>query len=144
MDIKDVIQNAVKVKRNEQLKNSPQFTLGELIMKLEGFAQDLQVVFDFDDMHPTSKTSLCSWRGSYDELAIEYTKQGLGPELHEFLKRLRQAIGETFLGWKGGEFVMGKRTPLWVDNCGDGGHRGVVGAKVKDRRVIIQTAECEY
>jgi len=127
--------------RDEQLKTSPQLILGELIAKLESKRPDDSVVFDFDNMHPTS---LCSWRGSYDELAIEYSNKGELLTVDTFLTMLKSAVGATYEGYKGGEFVMGRQTPLWVDNYGVGDHRGVVGVKDDVQKVIIITAMCEF
>lgn len=61
----------------------------------------------------------------------------------EFLDLAKETVGKTFTGWKGGDFVMGKNTPLWVANAGDVGSTGIVGFKDNDYEVILQTGTCE-
>lgn len=45
--------------------------------------------------------------------------------------------------WKGGKFVMGKTTPLWVVNAGNSGNTAVVGIIDKEYSIILLTAYCE-
>ena len=152
MDIQTVLDNAVKASRHESLKTSPQLTLGELILKLEPLRQtwtshdgkethDKTVRFDFEYLHPSG---LSSWRGSYSELAIEFKEEGNAPALKEFIAQLKEAIGKTYVGYKGGDFVMGKNTPLWVANYGNSGSTGVLDTKDTDYEVVLITGECEY
>lgn len=49
----------------------------------------------------------CSWRGDYSELAfIEAKNITVG----DMLRNAESALGDTFTGWKGGEFTMGEYT----------------------------------
>ncbi len=118
LDLQTALNNAMVAARQEELKNSPQILLGELILKLEA-VQDKQkpVVFDFGS-HPTD---LGSWRGSYCELALGYTEGVCPPALGRILDNCKAAFGETFQGYKGGDYVMGKATPVWVANYGESG-----------------------
>lgn len=89
-----------------------QLTLGGLIMLLERENPEHEVTFGFGYPY-----RLCSYRGFYDQLAIMF-QPFAGSERFEtastFLQRLRDAVGEMFTGYKGGDFVMHKETPLWV------------------------------
>lgn len=138
--------------RGERMKHSPQLTLGELIARIEALPLTYQdhkdeetpkkVIFDFSDFAPHW---LDSWRGSYAELAIvptgDYNKRSTA---ETFLARIRAAVGETFQGYKGGDFVMGTDTPVWVSRHGDNSHTGVVGVRDTGYEIVIDTAWCEF
>lgn len=145
-----MINNELAVRREEEMKTSPQLTLGELILKLEPIVaaqkakkenDEATVRFDFAYFHPTV---LSSWRGSYRELALEFSDEGEAPKVSEFLKKLKEAVGKTYEGYKGGDFVMGKTTPLWVANYGDSNEVGVVGVLDRGWVVILETKFLTY
>jgi len=57
-----------------------------------------------------------SYRGYYDQLAM---CRGNGPTtVGEVLQKARECDGKTFQGWKGGDFVMGLDTKVWVSDLG--------------------------
>jgi len=147
MDFQMMINNAMAAHKAERLANSEQLTLGELILKLEAVQDKTKkVVFDFGDYAPTS---IGSWRGSYSELALSYTNEGRmeggyahtdscaqdewgykcdckpsdtfmdKPTVAELLAILNDAMGKAFVGYKGGDFKMHKRTSIWVANYSD-------------------------
>jgi hypothetical protein len=116
MNIEDIIGNVVARERAEEIKTSQQLILGELILKLEAIEDKHKpIIFDGGKYHPSC---INSWRGSYEELAIEYEELGRPLSTKHLLILLRNAIGSIFYGYKGGEFKMGKTTPVWVANYG--------------------------
>ena len=152
-DLQTILDNILKVERAEEMKTSIQLTVGELILKLEVIRnQNLPIRFDIKKYCPTG---LDSWRGSYQELAIQYEYGGgmcyeqlkpkcerddfgdhhykckcggseefnttlpKNPKVSDFLKILKFILGKYFIGYKGGDFTMGKTTPLWVANNGE-------------------------
>jgi hypothetical protein len=150
------------------MEQQKQLTLGELIKALEPMLEDWKgkvasskekndeeptIIFDFGSALPTG---LSSYRGYYAQLAINYSFNGYGnmvgyhkqdgstfepkpPTLSEFLAMLKEADGKEYIGWKGGEFVMRKNTPLWVANDGDCDDTAVVGVFNKGWGVILLT-----
>jgi hypothetical protein len=84
-----------------------QMTLGELIAALKAMPADADVA---------NLTSPHSFRGYYSDLAFE-KGDGLR-KASELLSDCRSAMGEVFHGYKGGEFVMGAKTPVWVAKYG--------------------------
>jgi hypothetical protein len=91
---------------------STQMTLGKLIALLETLPPE-RVVRGLGEPD--------SYRGYYSDLAFE-------PEDHEvsvaaLLAKCRECMGEVFHGYKGGEYVMGAKTPLWVAPWGSTGTR---------------------
>ena len=150
MDIQTMLDNAVQAGRANTMKTSKQLTLGELILKLEaipktwkdheGKDNEKTVRFNFEYLHPTA---LSSWRGSYREIAIEFSEKGYAPKLSEFISWLKEAIGKTYEGYKGGDFVMGKNTPVWVANYGHSGDTGIVDVRFDEYDVVLLTDKCE-
>jgi hypothetical protein len=78
---------------------------------------EAEVRFDFCSLTPTR---FASWRGIYAELALGWTADPAGPlTVAELLELARACVGQTFHGWKGGEFAMRSATRVWVDNPGE-------------------------
>jgi hypothetical protein len=122
--------------------------LGELILKLEAMQnKDLPVTFDVPKYHPTY---VDSWRGSYGELALNYETSGKPLSVLALIAELKQAVGRTFTGYKGGDFLMGKTTPVWVANYAmsmgfrEDDDTAVVDVREEAAAVIIVTEALEY
>lgn len=147
MDLQTYIQNAVKASRANTLANSDQLTLGELILKLEPIVKNQKdgdeatVRYDFEYLFPTS---IDSWRGSYDELALNFETQGEEMKVSEFLKMLKECIGKTFTGYKGGDFTMHKGTPIWVANYSHSGNTAVIDVVDNGYVVLLITGYREF
>ena len=148
--IQSILTNAVNKMRQESFKTSSQLSLGEIILKLEGIKNTkLPVLFDIKKYHPTG---IDSWRGSYNELALEYDNKGKPMILADFLKVLKDTIGKTITGYKGGDFLMGKTTPVWVANYGEvSGFRkdeykdtAIIDVVEQKSAVIIKTKAIDY
>ena len=130
--IQSILTNVVSKMRQENFKTSSQLALGEIILKLEVIKNPkLPVLFDIKKYYPVG---IDSWRGNYCELALEYEKKGKPMLLSGFLKMLKDTIGKTLTGYKGGDFLMGKTTPVWVANYGV--CQGFRKDKYKDTAVI--------
>lgn len=130
MDLQSAISNQIAVDRAEKMKRSDQLTLGELILKLEACPNpDAEVYYEFHGLFPTS---IDSWRGSYSELALNVSgsldrySAGAPLQVSALLTILKEAVGKTFTGYKGGEYLMGKTTPVWVANYGATGSETAV------------------
>lgn len=116
-------------------------TLGLLIRALKSQPQDNWIFFTFGDLRPGE---IRSWRGSYDELAVGWkydnlrTKETVG----EFVARLQKAVGKTYEGYKGGEFVMTEDTPVWAACWGRSHSCGIVGVVADGGFTYLETAFC--
>jgi hypothetical protein len=181
MDIQTMLNNAMAARRAEEMKNSTQLTLGEMILKLEAVKnKELPVYFDEEKYRPTG---VDSWRGSYCELALNYEGAGgyyehkpecprdpkwddytcdcksistqlpENPTVNNLLEMLKKIPGRIFIGYKGGDFLMGKTTPIWVANYGtssgfkqeeDKYNQSVIDVSEKDGKVIIITEAINY
>lgn len=156
----DKVYEATRAIRDAHFQNTPQITLGELIKQIEGMGVNTDpdgpfegkpkyVKFDFGTAIPTK---LDSWRGAYDEIALGYKLTGYDDDsshmdeitAEDLLKELKAAIGKTYTGWKGGDFVMSESTPIWVANPGNSGETGIIAAYDDSFRIILMTSFCEY
>lgn len=131
-----------------------QLTLGELV-ELLGYmaersewrkADDLEeavVIYDFGYIFPTK---IDSWRGSYDEVAINYqTSHAAKPmTITKFYNMIKGQIGTKMHGWKGGEYTISEMCPVWVANRGETGETAVVGVEDKGYNIVLLTSHCEF
>ena len=88
-----------------------QLTLGEMIDFLKTLPGDAEI---------EGLGKLDSYRGYYSDLAFSPTKDKR--KVEELLEVCQSVMGQVFTGYKGGDYVMGALTPLWVasyGNCGD-------------------------
>jgi len=103
-----------------------QMTLGKMINALEGMPEDAEVT-NLHDPH--------SYRGYYCDLAFE---QGNGfRPANDLLVDCKEAMGRIFEGYKGGEFMMGESTPIWLVSHGSTGLKLIalhVGGKVETEK----------
>lgn len=77
-------------------------------------------------------TGVGSYRGYYEDLAIGYEMGGEKPKLDDFCRTLREAVGETFEGYKGGSYRMSRDTVVWVSNYGECESLRITGVEVDD------------
>lgn len=85
-----------------------QITLGKLIATLEAMPEGVEVA-NLNRAH--------SYRGYYIDLAFQQGK-GTRPAA-DLLAECKSAMGQVFCGYKGGDYVMGALTPVWIaiDGC---------------------------
>jgi hypothetical protein len=96
----------------QRQRAATQMTLGDLISELEAMPKDA-VVANLCEPH--------SYRGYYSDLAFKLQD---GTRLaSDLLSDCRAAMGMVFYGYKGGDFVMGSLTPIWVAEYGCCGRR---------------------
>jgi hypothetical protein len=84
-----------------------QLTLGALIEALKQMPPDTQIS-GLGDLH--------SYRGYYSDLSFE--PEPVTIRAADLLKQCEAAMGQVFEGYKGGDFVMGALTPMWVSSYG--------------------------
>ena len=116
-----------------------QLTLGQLINLLHPIATsepDRPVRFDFCRFEPYD---FSSYRGYYEDLAIRPSENGM-KTVGEFWTKLLACTGETFTGWKGGDYVATPDTALWVSDLGEAHNTAIIGLLDRDEAAIIQTA----
>lgn len=122
-------------------KHTGQLTLGELIDALKKRDQDHTVRFDFCGLVPTG---IDSYRGYYEDLALSWGEWKYGQKepmnVGSLVTLLEGAVGQTYTGYKGGDFKMDRDTAMWVANCGDSDGTCIVGVEGGDYNTVIKTA----
>ena len=127
-----------------QREERSQFTLGNLIASLKSMPHDDRIVFDFCGFEPTK---LNSYRGYYDHLAIgvDASETVRAPvSVGDFLATCEAVLGQTYSGWKGGDYFMSEDTPIWVANPGYSTGTAVVGVRASLGSVIIETEHHDW
>ncbi len=98
MDIQQFLQDVMEKQRAEEMKTSPQLTLGKLIAKLEAIEDKSKPVIFDEVYHPSD---IDSWRGSYCELALTYETGEGKLSTADFIALLKRTVGATLYGYKG-------------------------------------------
>lgn len=81
------------------------YTLGSMIEELKMMAPDTKI--KLGNPH--------SYRGYSESLAFEEVDNTVG----ELLKTCEACVGKSFEGFKGGDYVMGINTTIYVSACGE-------------------------
>lgn len=115
-----------------------QMTLGKMLRALEGCDADMPVVFGGADAGSPSHAH--SYRGYYSDLSFERSDSAV--TVAEFKKQCSRAVGATYEGYKGGDFVMGDDTPLWCASYGSCGN-AIIDLSTVDGKVILTTKDVE-
>jgi hypothetical protein len=152
MNVEKIIQNALVAQKAERMMTSEQLTLNELILLLSAVQDKSKpLVFDYGFF----PVSIGSWRGIYAHLAIQYAKieeTKLNIEtVAKWILRLQCCLGAEFEGYKGGTYIMGKQTPIWVANYGETRgfksdeenelwYQAIIGVEEKDDATVLLTA----
>ena len=109
--------------------------VGQLIALLKERPKDESVQFDFGGIAPTK---CANYRGYYQDLAIGFDEEGHAT-VGSLLAELTAAVGQTFMGWKGGEYVMRRNSSLWVANPGRTTDTVIVGINDCDYLTVLRT-----
>jgi hypothetical protein len=88
-----------------------QMTLGGLIGRLE----------ELSDTEVDAFSGPQSYRGYYCDLAFEKVEGKISAA--DLLTMCKGAMGEVYQGYKGGEYQMGRNTPVWIASYGCCGQR---------------------
>ena len=108
-----------------------QMTLGVLISELEKLPQEKEI------------ENICSphsYRGYYSDLALE--KQSGTRTVASLVEQLKtECLGQTFTGYKGGDFYMDENTPMWIAEYGSSGQKIM---SIKDGETLSFLTENDY
>lgn len=91
-------------------RSATQMTLGELIVRLQSMDGSTRIF--------GVGAGLASYRGYYSDLAFPPAPENESVTAAELLGACQDAVGQVFEGYKGGEYVMTKTTPLFISHWG--------------------------
>jgi len=129
----------VEAEKAQKAAERGHMSLGELASTLAA-TPDLPVRVDFGS-GPVGVGDIGSYRGYYSDLAIE---PGGDLSSHDLSKWLTAAVGQTFVGYKGGDFTMSRMTPVWVSSYGDASGLAVTGITSDSEFVRLEVTEEEW
>lgn len=137
----ELIMSAVNADIRRKADERGQLGIGELAALLRATNPDKVVVAE-TPLGPVSVSpDVISYRGYYDQLAIEPDGQSTAGIL---AAALSEAIGETFQGYKGGDYSMSRNTPVWLSRYGDASGYAVTGVVEAADAVILNITEEEW
>ena len=140
-DLQALFDKIAEGAKAEALADKPIITLGELIAKLENQNPEDRLAVQYGGS-VLAVEGVGSYRGYYSDLAIEPVSGPFGT-VAEGLEILRGAVGQTFEGYKGGDYRMTNRTLVWVEHYGNYSGQGVTGIGVVEDVVVITSEEID-
>jgi|TARA_B110000977_G_C10598521_1_gene307236 hypothetical protein len=127
MDIGNYLNTFIKAEQQNRI-DGDQFGLGDLIIRLRELPQDMPILLGHAE----------SYRGYYTDLA--FVPLDVPRTVKEALEEAEEANGETFTGYKGGDFTMSRRTPVWLSRHGS---LGTMIMGITDEGVLLTEYEDE-
>ena len=121
-----------------------QMTLGELTQALKKCDPSAQVEYAFGGLSPTG---FGSYRGDYSHLALGFELPGYQSQpltVADLIAKCEEANGATYEGYKGGDFQMSDRTPIWIANYGKATGTALIGVLDGEYIVRLETAYRDY
>lgn len=137
MDIQTMIDALSNQARS--VRGDYHVTLGGAIEILSRIPKNYKVFLDY--LEDRSLGDEMSYRGYYSDLSFEPTAEIT--TVGKLLKQCENALGKTYQGYKGGDFLMDKDTPLWVSHYGNNSGIAIVDLQ-KDtlgKKVIVKTKQ---
>ncbi len=113
-------------------------TLGKLIEFLETAPEGFNVVLDYDKTISVGEPH--SYRGYYSDLALEPVDDEI-TKVKALLVDLKGTLNITLEGYKGGDFLMDAKVPVWISSYGSCSNRAVVGVHQESNLVVLDTKE---
>ena len=108
-------------------REATHLTLGALIAALQAMPADAAVANLRDP---------ASYRGYYCDLYFE-RHEGTRPAA-ELLAECNGAMGQVFTGYKGGDYMMGALTPLWISTYGHASGMKIIAVRASGE---VETAQ---
>ena len=112
-----------------------QLTLGKTIELLKTFDGGAPIV----TIDGGALSTLGSYRGYYSDLAwgSGSSRPSQLPTVGAALANATAALGATFEGYKGGDFLMDKHTPMWVSGYGTCSGLRVMGIEMSPTNMVV-------
>ncbi len=135
MDMQAFVDALGKAARDT--RSQYQLTLGGMIDALVKLPADMPIEYE-NGGHPSEPHS---YRGYYSDLSFE-TGDGFST-VAQISAMLKSALGQTFEGYKGGDFTMGEDTPLWSSTYGTNSGKALMAVDVVDNRAVIRIRQID-
>jgi hypothetical protein len=147
---------------NSKRVSAREYSLGKLIKDLKNLDSDLIVKIDDGNFPMKSNIGYAedgdkkpkelgfqydkktesvfdSWRGSYCELAMQFSDDNQNITVKELLEDAEFINGKYLCGYKGGDFLMDLQTPIHIANYGSCGELKLIGVEIKEGFAVLKT-----
>lgn len=108
MDMQGIVNMMSNIARDT--RKDYHVCLGDLLERLRS-CDDPNALVPYGEPH--------SYRGYYADLALEPLPEPI--KVWELINQLSDVINTELTGYKGGEFLMGADTPVWISHYGNTG-----------------------
>ncbi len=129
MDLRRLADTMGKLERNS--RGNYHLTLGKLIKSLE--STNAEFLVECSDGRTPGQPN--SYRGYYSDLAFEPKTEEI--TVRALLELCMETLDSTLEGYKGGDFVMDKKTPLWVSPWGEVSSMAVVDTYSSEGKLVL-------
>ncbi len=133
MDLQKLVD--VMNEQSRHTRGQYQLTLGALIKRLESANPGFLV----ECSNGKAPGRLSSYRGYYSDLAFEPEEKQTTVEA--VLAACKEVLDTTLVGYKGGDFVMGADTPLWLSPWGESSDIALMDVAEGDGKLIVFVKE---
>ena len=124
--------------KNAELNGNGMIVLGELYNQLLEMPAEAILAVEFYGV-PICAGDLFSYRGYYEDLSFDLEGQ---TTVTEVLERIDDLLaGESYEGYKGGEYYAHYNTLVWVSQYGDNSGIGVSGVELVGDKVFLTTVD---
>ena len=164
-DIEKSLQEMQQQREEEERISGEEYSLEALISDLKKLNKDLQVQFDnqsfpkahelcyaeegdkktkygpylFYDYNKTTLSVFDSWRGNYNLLSMRYSSNSQNITVGQLLE-MSEFVNQKYLcGYKGGDYLMDLGKAIYVANSGCSQSIKLIGIKVEEEIVVLQT-----
>jgi hypothetical protein len=134
------IQKLVNARLDASAKTRSEYnlTLGQLIDALSAAPKSAVVALSDSGSSPFQPHS---YRGYYSDLAFQEAPETR--TVADVLKDAKKALGTTFSGYKGGDYLMSETTPLWASSYGYNNGRAMMSAGMDGERFVITVKQVD-
>lgn len=140
-DFVKLISAAVDAEVRQAADERGQVGIGELVALLNVADPLKSVVAVVNDREFGVSADVYSYRGYYNQLSIE---PGESATVATLALRLSDAIGETFTGYKGGDYTMSRNTPVWISGYGTASGWAVTGVDTSGEKAVLTIEHEEW
>lgn len=138
-DFEDLIKKLNSDRIEEYIDNG-HMTLGELIDEMRKVEDKSLPVLSESSYEYGMPSEPHSYRGYYSDLSFGlYDPLGSHNTVQNFLNELEDCVGESFEGWKGGDYPMDGGTLVWFSEEGTCSGIYPTSVEVRDQVVFIHT-----
>lgn len=131
------VMGSVKYDTWRRCGEAGQMSLGELVARLEAVVDKSKVVFVGEGMYAQT---FHSYRGYYEHISLSYDADASMARLVvEVLRDATAAIGSMLEGYKGGEFMMTRLTPVWISPYGASSRMALVAVEELPDKVLLRS-----